>query len=117
LVNRGSERIRTSGGAAFATLKNALAGLGRRPARQVHAPEAWRAPGLLEQWSLVHGLATLAIEGQFGADLTSKQRIAAARAVLELRIAGLRRGRAKGAPPLAASARRGPRSGGGKIGG
>jgi AcrR family transcriptional regulator len=88
-VDRSSERIRAAGGAAFATLKEAISGVrhGARP--ELRAPEAWRDPELLEQWSLVHGLATLAIEGQFGRDLTRKRLIAAVRAALKLGVTAL----------------------------
>jgi AcrR family transcriptional regulator len=88
-VDRSAERIRSAGGAAFETLKEATAGVRGYGDPRIRAPEAWRDPELLEQWSLVHGLATLAIEGQFGANLTRTRLLAAARAALELGIAAL----------------------------
>jgi AcrR family transcriptional regulator len=89
-VNRNTERIRSAGGAAFATLNEAISGLKRRTHQALRAPEAWRDSELLEQWSLVHGLATLAIEGQLGPNLPRKRLVAAARATLELSVNALR---------------------------
>jgi AcrR family transcriptional regulator len=88
-VNRNAERTRSAGGAAFETLKEATAGVRGYAGPQVRAFEAWRDPELLEQWSLVHGLATLAIEGQLGPRLTHRQIMATVRAVLKLCIAAL----------------------------
>ena len=92
---------------AFATLKEALSGL-RGPASLDVAPsEAWRDPELLEQWALIHGLATLAMEGQLGVRLPRKRLLAALRAILELNVTALRaRGLAsaeRNTPPLRSS--------------
>ena len=83
-VDRDSARFREAGGAAFATLKGAIAGVrgGTRP--DVRAHDSWRDPVLLEQWSLVHGLATLAMEGQFGPNPAGPRLIKAIRSALEL---------------------------------
>jgi AcrR family transcriptional regulator len=89
-VNRATARIGPAGDAAFATLRHAVADVRGRPFQQIRAAEAWRDPGLLGQWSLVHGLATLAMEGQFGPNPTRKSLITAIRAALNLSVATLR---------------------------
>lgn len=95
-VDRTSERFRTAGGAAFATLKRALAGLRGPPAADLRASESWRDPELLEQWALIHGLATLAMEGQLGRNLPRKRLLRALKSVLELSVGAMqeRRGEA-----------------------
>lgn len=82
-----SERLRSAGAAAFATLKAALAGLRGATDKDVMPPEAWRDPELLEQWALIHGLATLTMEGQLQG--TKKRLTDALRKVLELNVAAL----------------------------
>jgi len=101
LVDRSSERLRSAGAAAFATLKAGLSGMRGDSDADVMASEAWRDPELLEQWALIHGLATLAVEGQLRGAGSKKQLTAALRKVLELNVAGLeerRRGRANSSP-------------------
>lgn len=97
-IDRSNERLRRAGAAAFATLKAALSGLRGDGDTDVMAPESWRDPELLEQWALIHGLATLAVEGQLHGAGSKKQLIAALREVLELNVVALedrRRSRAK----------------------
>jgi AcrR family transcriptional regulator len=84
LVDRSSERFRSAGGTAFATLKAALAGLRGPLASDIPAREAWRDPELLEQWALIHGLATLTMEGQLHPTGKKRQLMTALRKVLEL---------------------------------
>ena len=88
-VNRATARIGPAGDAAFATLRQAVADVRGRAHQPIRASEAWRDPGLLGQWSLVHGLATLAMEGQFGSNPTRKSLIAAIRAALDLSVVTL----------------------------
>ena len=93
LVDRSSERFRSAGGTAFATLKAALVGLRGPPVSDIPAREAWRDPELLEQWALVHGLATLTMEGQLHSSGARKQLMTALRKVLELSVAALEKRR------------------------
>ena len=51
---------------------------------KIRAHDSWRDPVLLEQWSLVHGLATLAMEGQFGPNPRGSHLMKAIRSALEL---------------------------------
>jgi AcrR family transcriptional regulator len=88
-VNHASERIGAAGGAAFDTLKEAVADLRGGAIAPTRAPESWKDPGLMEQWSLIHGLATLAVEGRFGPDPKSKRVSVAVRAAVELGIVAL----------------------------
>ena len=100
-VDRSSERLRSAGTAAFATLKAGLSGLRGDGGADVMASEAWRDPELLEQWALIHGLATLAVEGQLRGAESTRKLTAALRRVLELNVATLeerRRGRANLSP-------------------
>jgi AcrR family transcriptional regulator len=100
-VDRSSERLRSAGTAAFATLKAGLSGLRGDGGADVMASEAWRDPELLEQWALIHGLATLAVEGQLRGAESTRKLTAALRRVLELNVAALeerRRGRANLSP-------------------
>jgi AcrR family transcriptional regulator len=88
-VKRATARIGPAGDAAFATLRQAVADVRGRQQQPIRAAEAWRDPGLLGQWSLVHGLATLAMEGQFGPNPTRKSLVAAIRVALNLSVATL----------------------------
>jgi AcrR family transcriptional regulator len=95
-----SERLRSAGAAAFAKLKEALSGLRGPTGRDVMPPEAWRDPELLEQWALIHGLATLTMEGQLQG--AGKKRLTdSLRKVLELNAAALQERRRKGRNPRA----------------
>ena len=88
-VDRATARMRLAGDTAFATLRQAVADVRERTHQPIRAKEVWRDPGLLGQWSLVHGLATLAMEGQLGPNPTRKSVIASIRAALELSVATL----------------------------
>jgi AcrR family transcriptional regulator len=88
-VNRGAAHFQSAGASAFATLRQAVADVRGHPSQSVRAKESWLDPGLLGQWSLVHGLATLAMEGRLGPNPTRKSVIAAIRAALDLSVATL----------------------------
>ncbi|HEV1999726.1 MAG TPA: TetR-like C-terminal domain-containing protein [Xanthobacteraceae bacterium] len=83
-IDRGSERIRGPGRASFDVMQDALAAARGRESAGLIPPEAARDPLVLRQWAVVHGLATLAVEGRLGpAGATQKRFLVAARAALE----------------------------------
>jgi len=83
-IDRGSDRIRGPGRASFDVMQDALAAARGRESGGLIPPEAARDPLVLRQWAIVHGLATLAVEGRLGpAGAVQKRFLVAARAALE----------------------------------
>jgi AcrR family transcriptional regulator len=88
-IDRASDRIRGPGRASFDVMQDALATARGRTSAGLIPPEAARDPLVLRQWAIVHGLATLAVEGRLGPlGATQKRFLAAARAALEGSVGG-----------------------------
>ena len=85
LIDRASERFRVSGRAAFGVFLEAFSAARGHKAPALTPAEAGRDPLVLRQWAVVHGLATLSIEGQLGPTGPSarKRLLAATREALE----------------------------------
>ena len=92
-IDRTSDLIREPGRASFDVMQDALAAARGRVSAGLIPPEAARDPLVLRQWAIVHGLATLAVEGRLGPPGAQKRFLAAARAALEASVGGLGRGR------------------------
>jgi AcrR family transcriptional regulator len=90
-IDRGSDLIRGPGRASFDVMQDALATARGGASAGLIPPEAARDPLVLRQWAVVHGLATLAVEGRLGPGATHKRFLAAARAALEGNMGGLGR--------------------------
>jgi AcrR family transcriptional regulator len=91
-IDRGSELIRGPGRASFDVMQDALATARGRESAGLIPPEAARDPLVLRQWAVVHGLATLAVEGRLGPPGPGQKRfLAAARAALESSVGKLGR--------------------------
>jgi AcrR family transcriptional regulator len=90
-IERTSDRLRTAGRAAFQIFLETFAAARGVVVEPLTPHEAGRDPVVLRQWAQVHGLATLAIEGQLGPTIGPgrKRLIESARAVLEAALKAL----------------------------
>lgn len=66
LLDRKNDRFIQAGRAAFAIYAETYAAVRGEPASSGIAADKVSDPGVLQQWALVHGLATLAVQGQLG---------------------------------------------------
>jgi AcrR family transcriptional regulator len=86
LLDHKNERFIAAGRAAFAIYAETYAAVRGEPAKGAVGAEKVSDPGVLQQWALVHGLATLAVQGQLGpnrGDAAIKHLTAFVRQVLE----------------------------------
>lgn len=66
LLDRRNDRCIQAGRAAFAIYAETYAAVRGEPAKGAIGADKVSDPGVLQQWALVHGLATLAVQGQLG---------------------------------------------------
>lgn len=66
LLDRKNDRFMQAGRAAFAIYAETYAAVRGEPANGAIGADKVSDPGVLQQWALVHGLATLAVQGQLG---------------------------------------------------
>jgi len=70
LLDRRNDRFIQAGRAAFAIYAETYAAVrgepAKEPAKGAIGADKVSDPGILQQWALVHGLATLAVQGQLG---------------------------------------------------
>ncbi len=86
LLDHNNTRFAAAGRAAFAIYAETYAAVRGEPAQGAIGAEKVSDPGVLQQWALVHGLATLAVQGQLGpnrGDAAIKHLTAFVRRVLE----------------------------------
>jgi AcrR family transcriptional regulator len=64
LLDQTNKRLQAAGPAAYAIFLETYAAVTGQKVET--APSKTEDPGILRQWAMVHGLATLAVQGQFG---------------------------------------------------
>ena len=105
-LDRGDENLRAAGSAASDVLKERLAAV-RRIKSALHPPEARFDPTRMRAWAVVHGIATLAIEGRLGPRGNDHDRflLTTVRAALRMQVEAYRREAAQARRKRAPSAR------------